>query len=99
MTSEERIRELLEDTERIDPENERFFEENYEQIQEEHGGEVVAVVDQEVAGTIGYDEDVEAYERFFEEIEQEYGPEKADRKLLRYVRGPEEDVLMPAPVQ
>lgn len=93
MTEVERIIELLQDTERMDPENEQFLEENYEKIQEEYGGNVVAVVDQEVAGAIGYSKSAAEYGRFLEEIEREYGQDKADRKLLRYVPEPDETMM------
>lgn len=53
--------------------NKEYFEKNFEEIEEEYEGEIVAVVDGEIAGSVEIGSSDEEVEKFFEGLEEEYG--------------------------
>lgn len=78
----------------IDDQNRRYFEANREQIQSEHSGEYVAVVEGELVASIVADADSEEIDQFLDQLRDEYGEEAVARAYIEYVSENDEAMVL-----
>jgi len=87
------IRELADNTTRINQQNYEYFQNHFEELQDEYGGQIIAVHDNGVIESREYTDDLEALSAFFEHLRDEHGEEVAEAAYVTHVPEPNQQML------
>lgn len=88
---DEAIQEALE-AERISEENQRYYQEHAEELNETYAGQLIAIDDQEVIGSRDSATNLREIQEFFNELRREYGERRAKNAYITHV--PEADEVL-----
>lgn len=81
---EESLQSKFGETDLIDDANIDHYRSNRTEIREEHGGQFVAIIDQEVAMATAPPEEFDVARQFIDELIEEYGREKMESAYITY---------------
>lgn len=90
LTEEQEIRDLLSNTRRINEASYRYYQEHFDELQESHGGQIVAIVDNSVVESIDYPADSDTLQEFVESVREGYGNEV----FMTHIPAPDETLLL-----
>lgn len=90
LTDEEDIRDLLSKTTRIHRGSYDYYREHHESLQESHGGEIVAIVDNQVVDSIEYPAETEDLREFVERVRDEYG----EKVYMTHILKPDQTLIL-----
>jgi len=88
-----KIRELADNTTRINKQNYEYYQNHFDELQDEYGGQIIAVHDNGVIASREYTDDLEKLSAFFEELREEHGEEVADAAYVTHVPKPNQQML------
>lgn len=94
LTDENEIRELATQTTKVAEENYSYYHEHFDTLQEEHGGETVAILDGQVVATQEFTDDLEEIRSFINELRDEYDEEDVEEAFITHVPDPDQMLIL-----
>lgn len=90
LTEEQEIRDLLSNTRRINKGSYEYYQDHFDELQEAHGGQIVAIIDNSVVESIDYPADSDTLQQFVESVREEHGNDV----FMTHIPAPDETLLL-----
>lgn len=88
------IKQLYDDSGKIDRENIEYFEQHIDVLREEHPGNIVAIVDGELAASMEFSDDLDDLREFINSLSDDYASDAVDSAYITRVPDPDQMLLL-----
>lgn len=90
LTDAQEIKDMISETKRINQGSYEYYQEHFDELQDSHGGKIVAIVDTSVVDSIEYPADSETLQEFVESVREEHG----DDVYMTHIPAPDQTLLL-----
>lgn len=90
LTDEEEIIEIYSRARKIDRNSYEYYESHFDELQDSHGGNIVAIVDNSIIDEVEYPAESATLDSFIERVRREYG----DDAFITHIPEPHQSLIL-----